>query len=128
MMFKKSTLIAWAVALTLGIGGSIAYADTIVANIEFPFKVENRDFVAGKYTFNANLQNGTILLQGESGKGVILPILTRLSGRGEEAAVVFDKEGDKYYLTEIYVPGFDGFEIKGGLTTRHTHVKVKANK
>jgi hypothetical protein len=129
MMFKKSTLIIWAVVLTLGIWGSIVYADTVVANIEFPFKVENRDFVAGKYTFDADLQTGTITLRSEStGKGVVLPIMTRLSARGDEASVVFDKEGDKYYLTEIYMPGIDGFEVKGGLTTKHTHVKVKAGK
>jgi hypothetical protein len=129
MMFRKSALAVWIVVLGFGILGSIAYADTIVANIDFPFKVENRAFVAGKYTLDANLQDGTITLRSAStGKGVILPITTRLSGRDDEASVVFDKDGSNYYLTEVYMPGLDGFEIKGGLTTKHTHVKVKASK
>jgi len=125
---KKSTLVIWTVVLAFAIWGSLAYADAIVANIQFPFKAEGKEFTAGKYRFDADLQSGEITLRSEtSGKGVLVPIRTRLSDRGAEALVVFDKEGDQYYLSEIYMPGLDGFEVKGA-TGKHTHVKVKAGK
>ena len=56
-----------------------------------------------------------------------MPVTSRLSDRGNEALVVFDKEGELYYLSEIFMPGIDGFQVKGA-TGKHTHVKVKAGK
>jgi hypothetical protein len=129
MMFKKMTLAIWAVVLTFGICGSIAYADTITADIKFPFKVEGKELAAGKYMIDADLQSGVITIRAEnSGKGMVVPITARLSDRGQEALVVFDKDGDQYYLSEIYMPDIDGFEVKGFLTTKHTHAKVKASR
>jgi len=127
-MFKRSTLVIWAVVLTLGIWGSLAYADTITASIQFPFKVEGKELAAGKYVFDSDLQSGVITIRGENtGKGVVIPVESRLADR-DEGLLVFDKDGNQYYLSEIFMPGIDGFEVKGRLTTKHTHVKVKASK
>jgi len=125
---KKPTLAVWAVVLAFAIWGNLAYADSIVADIQFPFKADGKDFAAGQYHFDTNLQSSQITLRSEStGKGVLLAIVSRLSDRGQEALVVFDKVGDQYYLSEIYMPGLDGFEIKG-TSGQHTHLKVKAGK
>jgi hypothetical protein len=56
------------------------------------------------------------------------PVVTRLSPRtGEEAEVVFDVVGTDHYLSEVYMPGFDGYLLKAA-ESQHTHMKVKAKK
>ncbi len=125
---KRSTLVVWTVLFTFVICGSVAYADVLVANIQFPFKAEGKEFSAGKYRFDVDLQSGDIVVRDEgTGKTAIVRSISRLSDRGNEALVVFDKQGDQYYLSEIYIPGIDGFEVKGA-PGAHTHVKVKATK
>jgi hypothetical protein len=124
---KKSTLVSWAVVFAFAIWGSLAYAEFMVANIQFPFKAAGTEFTAGKYRIEADLQSEQITLRKEgTGKAAFLPFTTRLSER-EEALVVFDKQGEQYYLSEIYMPGIDGFELKAA-TGKHTHVKVKDGK
>ncbi len=124
---RKSTFVTWTVLLAFALWGSIAYADVVTADIQFPFKAGGKEFSAGKYRLESDLQSGDIILRNEStGKALLLPVTERLSGR-DEALVVFDKQGDQYYLSEIYMPGIDGFEVKAA-TGKHTHVKVKAGK
>ncbi len=125
---KRSTLVICAVMFALVTWGTLAYADAITANVQFPFKAAGQEFAAGKYRIEVDLQSEQIKLQNEAtGKGALMTYRALISGRGDEALVVFDKQGDQYYLSEIYVPGTDGFELKGA-TGKHTHVKVKAGK
>ncbi len=125
---KKSMMAFWTVLLVFTICGSSAYADVLVADIQFPFKAEGQELSAGKYRIDIDIQSGDITLRNEStGKAIFVRSLSRLSERGNETLVVFDKQGDQYYLSEIYLPGIDGFEVRGA-TGKHTHVKVKGTK
>ncbi len=124
---KKSAVVVCAVVFALAIWGSIAYAEALVVNIQFPFKAMGKDFPAGKYQIEAELQPGELKLTNEAtGQGAVMTYTTRLSER-DEALVVFDKQADKYFLSEIYIPGIDGFELKAA-EGAHTHVKVKGSK
>ncbi len=124
----KKTLAIWVVVFAFAVCASVAYADSLIATIQFPFKAEGKEFAAGKYRFDADLERGMIMLRNEStGKSVLLPFTSRLSERGDDSMVVFDQLGDQYFLSEVYMPGIDGFELKA-LTGKHTHVKVKAGK
>jgi len=124
---KKSTLVTLAVVFTVVVWGSFAYAESIVADIQFPFKAAGTELTAGKYRFEEDLKSEMLKLRNEeTGKGALLPFATRLSQR-DEALVVFDKQGEQYYLSEVYMPGIDGIELKAA-TGKHTHVKVKAGK
>ncbi len=125
---RKPTSLIWAVVFTLAAWGSLAYADSMVANVPFPFKAAGKDFPAGKYLIDAGLPSEELTIRNEAtGKAAILPYDGRLSERGDEALLVFDKQGDQHYLSEIYIPGLDGFELKAA-SGKHTHVKVKAGK
>ena len=127
---KKSTLVVSAfMLLAFAIWGSLAYADVVVTDIQFPFKAGGKEFSAGKYRIETILQSEELTIRNEAtGKAVVLSYTTRLSPReSEEGSVVFDKAGDQYYLSEIYMPGIDGFGLKGA-TGKHTHVKVKGSK
>ncbi len=124
---KRLTLVAFAVVFALAVWGSIAFAEALVVDIQFPFKAVGKDFPAGKYRIEAEVQPGELKLFNEAtGKGAVMTYRTRLSERNE-AVVVFDKQSDKYFLSEIYIPGIDGFELKAA-EGAHTHVKVKGGK
>ncbi len=128
-MKGSSLVISAALLLILGICASLAYADTVVADIQFPFMAGGKEYPAGKYQIDTGAQMEELILRSEAtGKGGLLPFTTRLSQREpDKTELVFDKAGDKYYLSEIYMPGIDGFELKGA-SGKHTHIKVKANK
>jgi len=123
---KKPKLVVLAFALlAFTMVGSVAYAQAVVANIDFPFKAGKTTFPAGKYSINQSPEEELTIRSMDTGKGVIVPFTTRLSPREDNAAlVVFDKDGDQYYLSEIYMPGIDGFALTGA-PGKHTHVKVK---
>lgn len=125
---KSLVLAICAVGLTITVLGTTAYAAALEVNIQFPFKAAGKDYPAGKYRIEAVLQTEELTIQDEgTGKKALLAFTTRLSAREGEAQVVFDKLGDQYYLSEIYLPGIDGFELRAA-TGKHTHVKVKTGK
>jgi hypothetical protein len=50
--------------------------------------------------------------------------MTRLSAlESAKAQVVFHKVGEKRVLSEVYLPGADGFQLSG-TKGEHTHEKV----
>ncbi len=124
-MIKPRLAVVVIALLALGIGSSLAYAQSVVANIQFPFKAGGNNLPAGKYRIETNSQMEELVVRNvDTGRGVVVPYTTRLSPRNDEQAlVVFDKAGDSYYLSEVYIPGIDGFEIPGA-TGKHTLVKV----
>ena len=128
-MTKLRLAVVAVALLALGIGSSLAYAEALVADIQFPFKAAGNELPAGKYRIETNLQMEELVIRNAvTGKGLILPFTTRLSSRSEnDALIVFDKAGDQYYLSEVYMPGIDGFQLQGA-AGKHSHVKVKGGK
>ena len=127
---RKSSLVVSAIVLfAFALCASLAYADALVAKVQFPFKAGGIEYPAGTYRIEtiATMESLKILHE-ETTKSGIVPFLTRLSEReGEKGMLVFDKVGDQCYLSEIYIPGIDGFEVKAA-AGKHTHVKVIAGK
>lgn len=123
---KKPRLVVLAFTLlTFAIGASLAYAEALVVNIDFPFTAGKAAFPAGKYRIENSPTEEITIRNMDTGKGGMVPFTTRLSSREDsQGLVVFDKEGDHYYLSEIYMPGIDGFAVKGA-SGKHAHVKVK---
>jgi hypothetical protein len=80
------------------------------ANIPFAFTVGKKQLPAGEYKF-ISVNEGNIRVM--SGKETALAtVLTRLAAgihtTPTDAHIVFDKEGDQYFLAEIWAPGIDG--------------------
>ncbi len=119
-----------AVALLLVSMPILAMAQTpvlgVTADIPFSFTANGIQLPAGNYRFDLNNQLETVTVASQAGTQTVLdPVLTRLSPRQEnEAAVVFDVVGKDHYLSEVYVPGLDGFQFKGA-PAMHTHVRIK---
>ena len=98
-----------ALVVALAAGGAIAYAQTMTADISFPFVAGGKDMPAGKYTIE-QLAAGPIVLKGATGTSGILPVITTL-GRHDldrDPEFVFDKVGGKLVLSEVWFPGKDG--------------------
>jgi hypothetical protein len=122
------------IKLTLGLmvllAAMVAYGVPFVvkANIEFPFTVENKVLAADEYTFTRDDAGTFFRVEGMDKKGVLAPIITRLSmdlhAKPVVAHLVFDQVGEALKLSEIWIQGEDGYLL---LATKgaHTHKVVK---
>lgn len=111
---KKSRLVVSGVMLiALGIGLSFAYAEGLVVNVQFPFKAEGKEFPAGKYQLEVNIAEEIIAIRNtETGEGALLAYTARLTPKEDsQSMLVFDKSGDEYILSQVYMPGMDGFKV-----------------
>ena len=62
----------------------------------------------------------------KTNESIIVMVLTRISARsGNAIDVVFDKVGTEYFLSEIQMPGVDGFVFQGA-PDAHTHASIRA--
>ena len=125
------------IALALGVVSLIALgsvyaaqstAEVLKAKIDFAFSVGNKVLPAGEYVFTKDEGAQAFRIQGAGNTRHMVNIITQLSGEvranPKGAALVFDTVGDKYILSEIWIPGVEGFLVqvtKGA----HTHKVVK---
>ena len=103
-------------------GGAAAYAQTISADIAFPFVAGGKDMAPGKYSVEVTAA-GQVSLSGPDRSRILLPIITMLGrhDRDAEPEFVFDKVGGKVLLSEVWMPGKDGCLL---LITRESHEHV----
>jgi hypothetical protein len=126
---RKQVLAAVVVAVfTLGLAGSLAWAAGAVSvNVPFSFIVKDKELPAGRYEIRTqgNDESTLIIRSSEGGAGSLVPVIERLADTGaKEPKVVFDKMQDgKSYLSEVHIPGGDGFLV-GVAKGRETHVVV----
>jgi hypothetical protein len=104
------------------------YGQTVVkAKVAFPFTVEGKALPAGQYVFTLQESGDVFRVVGE-GKDVMATVVTRLGGEMRSAPkgthLVFDKVGELYLLSEIWVPGEDGFLL---LATKGVHAHKTVN-
>jgi hypothetical protein len=101
----------------------------MVVNIPFSFIVEGKTYPAGSYDVAENTDSHSLsILSNSSTQIIAAPYLTRLSARSaSEAEVVFDVVGPQHYLSEVYMPSLDGFQLDGAPGI-HTHTSVMGHK
>jgi hypothetical protein len=105
-----------------------------VVDMGFPFVVSTattgtKTMPAGKYDIEQPTRD-FLVFRSANGVRIEVPVITRLvkpSTPLVDALVVFDKLGDSYYISEVWIPGADGFLV-GAMKEMHTHVVVKAAK
>jgi hypothetical protein len=129
----KTMLLVISCFLTMFAAVSAYAGDSVFfnANIPFEFNVGKKVYPAGVYRFNANpsVLTGTIYRSPRSFtikgprhvKGAVL-VRDRLPGEIEatpnDVRIVFDRTGHKRTLSEIWVPGKDGYVLS---TTKEEH-------
>jgi hypothetical protein len=105
------------------------HVPALVADINFSFHAGDKVLPAGSYEFAQKLGAEVItLVNMKTRESVMIPIVTRISPRSpNDSLLVFDKTQDQNYLSELYFPGEDGYQVAGA-TGPHSHVNVKARK
>jgi hypothetical protein len=130
-MKKLLSALAVAVALTALGSSRVVAADLLVkGEVPFAFSAAGNQLPAGQYQVSVEDPTANVLvLQDVSAKkSVMVPFLTRLATTNDvDAELVFDKDASGTYLSEIRIPGRDGYFIPGA-KGEHTHVRVKASK
>ncbi len=100
--------------------------------MDFSFDVPGKTLPAGAYAISYNSSNPDVLvIRGSDSKAeAMVPFVTRLAQLEESAdtaRLVFDKVGNKSYLSEVWIPGEDGFLLIG-TKGKHSHVIVRGSK
>jgi hypothetical protein len=126
---RKQLLAAVVVGVVaLGLAGSFAWAASGVAvNVPFSFIVTDKEMPAGPYEIRAegNDESRLVIRSSKGGGTVFALVIERLADTGaKQPKVVFDKMDDgKSYLSEVHIPGMDGFLV-GIAKGKETHVVV----
>lgn len=127
--FFKSALV---LALLLAGLGSVTFAQlgrVVTADVPFEFVVGDKILAAGNYTFSADSSaQGILQIASASGGRNAFSIISRLgTPHSTGAMLVFDKVGDRHYLSEVWMPDADGYLLQAR-PEQHTHNVVKAKK
>lgn len=111
---------------------AVGHAQQVVtANIDFPFVADGKTLPPGGYDLAESPDSSTFQLTPTgTGPSIFLLPVTRLAAPETpvtEARLVFDRVGNMDYLSEIWMPGQDGF-LFHITKEKHTHHVVKAVK
>jgi hypothetical protein len=119
-------------AVVLAAGTIPAYTQTEMAlrvNIKFPFIVAGKTLPAGTYDIEKSPPDNVRIraaLAPKTEAGVLALFITRIAGGETPMAlhqIVFDRTGDQYYLSEVWLPGQDGYLVHA-TKGEHTHIRV----
>ncbi len=125
-MRKRLFAVTGLLVFTLGVITGYAQRARVAVQIPFSFTAGGSELPAGSYRIGTDPNNPSVLrIRNEAGdKSALCTIITRLSAsESKKAQVVFDKVGEKRILSEVYLPGVDGYQL-AGTKGEHTHEKV----
>jgi hypothetical protein len=106
--------------------------ESITAKVPFPFTAGDRALPVGSYKIEGGATPSSALrISSADGKTTVpLLVVTRLArqhmGDAPKASLVFDVVGDRYFLSEVWLPGQDGF-LTRVTEEKHTHAIVEVN-
>lgn len=110
---KTKILVTVGLFALLAVMSGYGQEPSIKAKIDFPFTVEGKALPAGQYSFMRDTEAPVFRVQGEGKADALATIVTRLSGEmhttPQDAHLVFDVVGGTHILSEIWIPGEDGY-------------------
>lgn len=111
---------------------ALSYAqETATADIGFKFVADGKTMPPGKYDLEISNDMQTFRLIPEgAGPSLFLMAITRLAAPEQprnDTRFVFDKVGNTDYLSEVWLPGEDGYLFYAA-KEKHTHDIVKGMK
>lgn len=123
-MRRQVSAVAVAFVVAFVMGGAIAHAQTVSAEITFPFAAGGKEMAAGKYSVDV-AGDFQLRLTGPAGERMIMPVITLLGrhDKDADAEFVFDKVGGKTVLSEVWMPGLDGYLLVA-TSAPHDHAVV----
>jgi hypothetical protein len=102
--FFRAGCLCLAATLPAAFGQS---SEMLTADLPFAFQVNNKAFPAGKYRVTAGAGQAAVLLQSVDYKRAIYSLSNAIeSGKTREIpTLVFRRYGDRYFLSQIWLPG-----------------------
>lgn len=128
-MKLRGSSLALVGAVAMLLVGSLASAETgtiIKLDVPFSFVAGGKELSSGPYLFRIFGTDQAIvsIADARGGKPIKVVATTRLADlRSSKVDVVFDVSEGKHYLSEIHVPGSDGYAFEGA-PGKHTHAEV----
>jgi hypothetical protein len=108
-MKTRAILMAAAVTLTALASTRVAQAqDQLVVTIPFDFAAGSANLPAGDYSVKAASANHTVLLINRDNPAVSMVLIaneTSAAARQDQSKLVFNRYGDRYFLSQIWVEG-----------------------
>jgi len=112
------------VALLAGVSAYGQVPESLQATIPYQFTAEGKVYAAGEYTFARDVAASSFTIRGPGKVSGLAVVITRLAGAihttPADAHLVFDTIGQTYYLSEIWIPGQDGF-LLNSTKEKHEH-------
>jgi hypothetical protein len=117
-----------ALVLALSALGAAAYAQVLTkVEIGFPFVARGVEMAPGSYTIEFSQAGPLVLSSSTPSRArtvdrVVMPTITRLGRHDTDAEpeLVFDKIDGKFHLSEVWLPGRDGYLLLG-TKEQHDH-------
>lgn len=125
-MRTRLIVVTGLLVFTLAVVTGYAQRARVSVEIPFSFTAGGSELPAGSYRIGTEPNNPSVLrIRNQAGdKSALVTIITRLSpSESKKPQVVFDKVGEKRILSEVYLPGADGYQL-AGTKGEHTHVKL----
>lgn len=97
----------------MGLAGVSVKAQTpskVEVDIPFEFSAGNKTLQAGVYTIKQASAN-LLMLRNRDGKSVILNAPLSLESKDKGARLVFNRSGDNYYLSQVWLSGENGRQL-----------------
>ncbi len=125
-----------AVLLTLGaflLGSALLYGQEVhKISVDIPnaFTASGTQLPAGRYEVTLNgVMHQTVTFRSADGKNSATAMIsTAIAGdpdKPTEGKLIFDVVGGKYILSEVWMPGHDGYLITGYTNAAHKHSTAK---
>ena len=126
-----SLMMVAALFALLAVPTSAFAAQTLKTDITFPFRVGEKTLPAGHYEFRISYGEELVnVVNPSNGAGAVTTFLTYLAptphSTATDAHIVFDKVGNTYTLSELWIPGQEGilvYATKGKHEHQIIHVK-----
>jgi hypothetical protein len=136
-MLQRFLVSTCVLSLALLAGSSSSHAQNVTsdksvirAKVAFAFHAGDKLYPAGSYEVGRRLPTATsLVIINDKGETTSLPVIA-LIARQEHAAhktsgnLVFNRVGDERFLSEVWLPGEDGYLVHGS-PTPHEHEIVK---
>ena len=113
---RTKMLVLFSLLTLLTAGFVYGQSRVVKADIPFAFNSAGKTLPAGPYEFFADNAKATMRIVG-AGKGsaVLAMVQTRMAAEihttQNDSHIVFDKVGDLYTLSEVWIPGQDGYML-----------------
>ncbi len=108
-----------------------ATAELLNAKIDFQFTAGGKVLPPGEYEFSAANNEEVIRIQGTGKNSAIVNVITRLAAAShtspQDAHLVFDEVGNTYVISEVWIPGADGYVLQV-TKAKHGHKIINIQK